>query len=71
MDIDAGFDRIPHLSMGAVDRHNWDKFINFGKEYYKNDDLIRVSIRWTTAMEMVPKGLDVGGFEKWLWRQGN
>lgn len=27
------------------------------------------STRWKTAKGLVPKGLDVGGFEKWLWRQ--
>ena len=29
------------------------------------------SMRWKTAVKTVPKGLDVGGFEKWLWRQGH
>jgi hypothetical protein len=29
-----------------------------------------VSKRWKTAKGLVPKGLDTGGFEKWLWRQG-
>ena|SRR5438876_11712018 len=28
------------------------------------------SERWKTAKGLVPKGLDTGGFEKWLWRQG-
>ena len=28
------------------------------------------STRWRTAKGLVPKGLDAGGFEKWLWRQG-
>ena len=28
------------------------------------------SKRWKTAKGLVPKGLDAGGFEKWLWRQG-
>jgi hypothetical protein len=28
------------------------------------------SMRWKTAKWLVPKGLDTGGFEKWLWRQG-
>lgn len=29
-----------------------------------------VSRRWRTGKTMVPKGLDVEGFETWLWRQG-
>ncbi len=28
------------------------------------------SARWKTAKGLVPKGLDTGGFERWLWRQG-
>ena len=28
------------------------------------------STRWKTAKGLVPKGLDAGGFERWLWRQG-
>lgn len=28
------------------------------------------SMRWKTAKGLVPKGLDAGGFERWLWRQG-
>jgi SET domain len=28
------------------------------------------SKRWKTAKGLVPKGLNPGGFEKWLWRQG-
>ncbi len=27
------------------------------------------SQKWRTAVGMVPKGLDMDGFEKWLWRQ--
>ena len=27
------------------------------------------STRWKTAIGLVPKGLDVGGFESWWWRQ--
>jgi hypothetical protein len=26
MGMDAGFDMVPHLSKGVVDRHNWDRF---------------------------------------------
>ena len=28
------------------------------------------SKRWKTAKGLVPKGLDTGGLERWLWRQG-
>lgn len=28
------------------------------------------SNKWKTAKGLVPKGLDTGEFEKWLWRQG-
>ena len=28
------------------------------------------SMRWKTAKGLVPKGLDAGEFERWLWRQG-
>ena len=28
------------------------------------------STRWKIAKGLVPKGLDAGGFERWLWRQG-
>ena len=28
------------------------------------------STRWKTAKGRVPKGLDIGVFERWLWRQG-
>ena len=28
------------------------------------------STKWKTAKGLVPKGLDAGGFERWLWRQG-
>ncbi|TVY51235.1 SET domain-containing protein 5 [Lachnellula cervina] len=39
MGIDAGFDMVPPLSKGAVDRQNWQSFIEFIKGSYKNDDL--------------------------------
>ena len=42
MGIDAGFDMVPKLSKGAVDKHNWDTFINSIKEHYQNDDLVEV-----------------------------
>lgn len=42
MGIDAGFDMVPPLSKGAVDRQNWQSFIEFIKGSYKNDDLVEV-----------------------------
>jgi hypothetical protein len=40
--IYAGFDMVPRLSKGAVDRQNWASFIKTIKECYKNDDLVEV-----------------------------
>lgn len=37
MGIDEGFDMVPPLSKGVVDRHNWDCFIAFIKDHYKDD----------------------------------
>ncbi|KAF4625252.1 hypothetical protein G7Y89_g12916 [Cudoniella acicularis] len=42
MGIDAGFDMVPRLSNGAVDRHNWQSFIKLIREHYQNDDLVEV-----------------------------
>lgn len=42
MGIDAGFDLVPRLSKGAVDRQNWQSFIKIIKERYQNDDLVEV-----------------------------
>jgi hypothetical protein len=42
MGIDAGFDMIPRLTKGAVDRQNWKSFIARIKEFYKDDDLVEV-----------------------------
>lgn len=42
MDINAGFDMVPRLSKGAVDRQNWQSFIEFIKEHYQSDDLVEV-----------------------------
>ena len=43
MGIDAGFDMVPCLSRGAVDRQNWDQFINFIKGHYKNDAQVEIN----------------------------
>ena len=42
MGIDAGFDMVPRLSKGAVDRQNWRSFINVIQEHYETDDLVEV-----------------------------
>ena len=42
MGIDAGFDMVPRLSKGIVDKHNWDKFINTIKSVYKDDDKVEI-----------------------------
>lgn len=42
MGIDAGFDMVPRLSKGAVDRHDWQSFMKVIKERYQNDDLVDI-----------------------------
>jgi hypothetical protein len=42
MGTDAGFDMVPRLSKGAVDRRNWQSFVKFIKGHYQNDDLVEV-----------------------------
>ncbi|CZT11988.1 uncharacterized protein RAG0_15988 [Rhynchosporium agropyri] len=42
MGIDAGFDMYPRLSKGIVDRQNWGRFIDFIKEYYKDDTQVEI-----------------------------
>lgn len=42
MGIDAGFDMVPRLSKGAVDRQNWQSFVKVIQEHYQNDDLVEV-----------------------------
>jgi hypothetical protein len=42
MGIHAGFDMVPRLSKGAVDRMNWKSFIESMKKHYQNDDLVEV-----------------------------
>ncbi|KAF2122708.1 hypothetical protein BDV96DRAFT_639275 [Lophiotrema nucula] len=37
MGADAGFDMVPRLSKGVVDRHNWKTFIELLQEKYKDD----------------------------------
>ena len=42
MGIDAGFDMVPRLTKGVVDRQNWQSFIKVIKERYQNDDQVEV-----------------------------
>ena len=42
MGIDAGFDMVPRLCEGAIDKQNWQSFIKAIKEIYQNDDLIEI-----------------------------
>jgi len=42
MEINAGFDMVPCLSRGAVDKENWRSFIKVIKERYQNDDLVEI-----------------------------
>lgn len=42
MGVDAGFDMVPRLSKGAVDRQNWQSFIECIKEKYQNDELVEI-----------------------------
>lgn len=37
MGINTGFDMVPRLSKGIVDRHHWDRFMESIKEHYKDD----------------------------------
>ncbi|KAH8691743.1 hypothetical protein GQ44DRAFT_754036 [Phaeosphaeriaceae sp. PMI808] len=46
MGIDAGFDMVPQLSKGAVDRRNWKSFINAIKEHYQNDSLVEIKVNY-------------------------
>ncbi|KAL1633264.1 hypothetical protein SLS58_011153 [Diplodia intermedia] len=42
MGIDAGFDMVPCLSRGSIDRHNWDRFIRFIKDHYEDDPQVEI-----------------------------
>ncbi|MCJ1398586.1 hypothetical protein MMC11_001786 [Xylographa trunciseda] len=42
MGVDAGFDLVPRLSKGAVDKQNWKSFIEVIKELYQNDDRVEI-----------------------------
>ncbi|TVY42479.1 SET domain-containing protein [Lachnellula subtilissima] len=42
MGIDAGFDMVPRLSKGAVDRQNWQSFIEVIKGHYEKDDQVEL-----------------------------
>ncbi len=40
MDVAAGFDMVPRLARGGVDKHSWDLFIECVKEHYKDDQQV-------------------------------
>lgn len=40
MGNDAGFDMVSRLSRGAVDKQNWQSFIELIRERYQNDGLV-------------------------------
>ena len=42
MGIDAGFDMVPRLSKGIIDRHNWGRFVDIIKEQYKDDARVEI-----------------------------
>lgn len=42
MEIAAGFDMVPRLSKGAVDKRNWQSFIEAIKKHYQDDDLVEI-----------------------------
>lgn len=42
MEINAGFNMVPRLSKGIVDRHNWGRFIDIIKEQYKDDARVEI-----------------------------
>lgn len=46
MGIDAGFDMVPRLSKGAVDKQSWQSFIKDIKEIYQNDHLVEVKMNF-------------------------
>ena len=44
----AGFDMVPRLTKGAVDRRNWQSFLKVVKERYQNDDLVEINPNYLT-----------------------
>lgn len=42
MGVDAGFDMVPRLSRGVVDKFNWDRFIQIVKARYKDDERVKI-----------------------------
>ncbi|KAJ5169589.1 uncharacterized protein N7500_002372 [Penicillium coprophilum] len=37
-----GFDMVPRLSEGLLDKHNWEMFLTFTRERYQDDDQVEV-----------------------------
>ncbi|KAL5375447.1 hypothetical protein PMIN02_012032 [Paraphaeosphaeria minitans] len=42
MGIDAGFDMVPPLFKGGVDRHDWDHLIDFVRTRFKDDPQVEI-----------------------------
>ena len=40
MGVNAGFDMVPRLHQGAIDRRDWESFVNAIKNRYVDDDLV-------------------------------
>lgn len=38
----AGFDMVPRLSKGLVDKHNWERALKSIREHFENDDQVEV-----------------------------
>ncbi|KAH6383637.1 hypothetical protein HBI60_255450 [Parastagonospora nodorum] len=51
MGYDAGFDMIPPLSKGFVDRYNWDRFMDRIKDHYKDDAQVEMKPNYLKAGE--------------------
>ncbi|KAI1734551.1 hypothetical protein F4680DRAFT_437880 [Xylaria scruposa] len=45
MGADAGFDMVPRLSQGGEDRRKWEKFLEWVKQFYANDEQVEVGPR--------------------------
>ena len=46
MGIDAGFDMVPSLTKGAVDKQNWQSFIETIRKLYQDDEIVDVKPKY-------------------------
>ena len=46
MGIDAGFDMVPRLSKGDLDKQTWNRFIDSNEELYKDDDQVKINANY-------------------------